>query len=30
VAFFDLPNGLKLALWPRKDIAWNPQLLPED
>jgi catechol 2,3-dioxygenase-like lactoylglutathione lyase family enzyme len=23
VAFFDLPQGLKLALWPRKDIAWD-------
>jgi len=23
VAFFDLPSGLKLALWPRSDIAFD-------
>jgi catechol 2,3-dioxygenase-like lactoylglutathione lyase family enzyme len=23
VAFFDLPQGLKLALWPREDIGWD-------
>jgi uncharacterized protein len=23
VAFFDLQSGLKLALWPRRDIAWD-------
>ena len=23
VVFFDLQNGLKLALWPRKNIAWD-------
>ncbi|MBN9386371.1 MAG: VOC family protein [Chitinophagaceae bacterium] len=23
VAFFDLRNGLKLAIWPRKNIAWD-------
>ena len=23
VAFFDLQHGLKLALWPRKDLAWD-------
>lgn len=23
VAFFELPQGLRLALWPRKDIAWD-------
>ncbi len=23
VAFFDLQYGLKLALWPRKDLAWD-------
>ncbi len=23
VAFFDLQAGLKLALWPRKSIAWR-------
>jgi uncharacterized protein len=23
VAFFDLPSGLKLALWPRENIAWD-------
>lgn len=23
VAFFDLQNGLKLAIWPRKNIAWD-------
>ena len=26
VAFFDLEHGLKLALWPRKDIAWDSSL----
>lgn len=26
VAFFDLENGLKLALWPRKSIAWDSGL----
>ena len=26
VAFFDLQNGLKLALWPRKSIAADTQL----
>lgn len=29
VAFFDLQQGLKLALWPRKDIAWDAGI-PED
>jgi catechol 2,3-dioxygenase-like lactoylglutathione lyase family enzyme len=23
VAFFNLQSGLKLALWPRRDIAWD-------
>ena len=23
VAFFDFQSGLKLALWPRRDIAWD-------
>ena len=23
VAFFDLQYGLKLALWPRRDLAWD-------
>jgi uncharacterized glyoxalase superfamily protein PhnB len=23
VAFFDLQSGLKLALWPRRDISWD-------
>jgi len=23
VAFFDLQSGLKLALWPRRNIAWD-------
>lgn len=23
VVFFDLPHGLKLALYPRRDIAWD-------
>ena len=26
VAFFDLQNGLKLALWPRKSIAHDTQI----
>jgi uncharacterized protein len=26
VAFFDLKPNLKLALWPRKDIAWDTGL----
>jgi uncharacterized protein len=26
VAFFDLQNGLKLAIWPRKDIAHDARL----
>ncbi len=26
VAFFDLQNGLKLALWPRKDIAHDAKI----
>jgi uncharacterized protein len=26
VAFFDLPSGLKLALWPRENIAWDAQV----
>jgi uncharacterized protein len=26
VAFFDLHNGLKLAIWPRDDIAYDAQL----
>jgi len=26
VAFFDLHNGLKLALWPRKNIAWDAEI----
>lgn len=26
VAFFDLQAGLKLALWPRADIAWDTGL----
>jgi catechol 2,3-dioxygenase-like lactoylglutathione lyase family enzyme len=29
VAFFDLPSGLKLALWPRRDIAWDAGI-PKD
>lgn len=29
VAFFDLENGLKLALWPRRDLAHDTGL-PED
>jgi catechol 2,3-dioxygenase-like lactoylglutathione lyase family enzyme len=28
VAFFDLQNGLKLALWPRKSIAHDSGLAP--
>ena len=28
VAFFDLQNGLKLALWPRKDLAWDAGITP--
>lgn len=26
VAFFDLKNGLKLALWPRNDLAYDSRL----
>jgi uncharacterized protein len=26
VAFFDLPSGLKLALWPRENIAWDARV----
>ncbi len=26
VAFFDLQNGLKLAIWPRRDIAHDAQI----
>ncbi|MHA4808914.1 VOC family protein [Flavitalea flava] len=26
VAFFDLQYGMKLALWPRKDLAWDTGL----
>lgn len=26
VAFFDLESGLKLALWPRKSLAWDSGL----
>lgn len=26
VAFFELAGGLTLALWPRKDIAWDTNL----
>lgn len=26
VAFFDLQPGLKLGLWPRKDLAWDTGL----
>ena len=26
VAFFDLQAGLKLAIWPRKDIAWEAKI----
>jgi uncharacterized protein len=26
VAFFDLHNGLKLAIWPRDDISYDAQL----
>lgn len=26
VVFFDLPNGMKLALYPRKDLAWDANI----
>src|SRR3989442_6055535 len=26
VAFFDLHSGLKLAIWPRNDIAWDAKI----
>src|SRR3989442_2779834 len=29
VAFFDLHSGLKLAIWPRNDIAWDAKI-PKD
>jgi uncharacterized protein len=28
VAFFELQPGLKLAVWPRKDLAWDSGLAP--
>jgi catechol 2,3-dioxygenase-like lactoylglutathione lyase family enzyme len=28
VAFFDLAGGMKLALWPQADIAWDTSLNP--
>ena len=30
VAFFELQNGLKLALWPRENIAKDTNLLDQD
>ncbi|QMU26589.1 VOC family protein [Adhaeribacter radiodurans] len=30
VAFFDLQNGLKLALWPRTSLAHDTQLKPNE
>ena len=29
VAFFDLDHGMKLALWPRRDLAWDSRMEQE-
>jgi predicted lactoylglutathione lyase len=30
VAFFDLPHGMKLALWSRENLAWDSKVAKQD